>query len=333
MGSTILSNNRAERRMESFEGTVEGSDKVRLDVYVSETLKLLSRSQLKARLVSASVNGISAKLSRTLREGDRLSLFWEEAPPSGLDAENIPLTVLFENDRVIVVDKAQGMVTHPAHGNWSGTLANALAGRFSAGGEAEVGETPEAETSFKGNAPDRAGIVHRLDKDTSGLLIAAKDAEAQEFLSSQFRDRRVLKEYLAVCTRPPPVPSGRVEGRMGRDPRDRRRFAPVEQGGKIAVTDWKVLERYGPYVLIALRPRTGRTHQLRVHMKALGCPILGDPVYGRRDPRFPQETLMLHARRLRILLPGQTEPYTFTSEVPERFLRVLAALREEFTIG
>lgn len=311
--------------MESFEGIVGEPGNVRLDVYVSETLKLLSRSQLKTRLISATVNGRPAKPSRTLREGDRLALSWNAETPPGLEPEVIPLKVVYEDDRVIVVDKAQGMVTHPAHGNWRGTLANALAGRSSArrvdpgAGESEA------------RPPDRAGIVHRLDKDTSGLLIAAKDAEAQEFLSAQFRDRRVLKEYLALCSRPLPAPSGRVEGRMGRDPRDRKRFCPVEEGGKTAVTDWKVLERYGPYSLVALRPRTGRTHQLRVHMKALGCPILGDPLYGRRDPRFPDATLMLHARRLRILLPGRAEPSTFTSEVPERFLRVLAALRAEFS--
>ncbi len=311
--------------MASFEGIVEGPGNARLDVYVSETLRLLSRSQLKARLRSAAVNGRPAKPSRVLREGDRLSLTWEEEIPAGLEPEDIPLSVLYEDERVIVVDKAQGMVTHPAHGNWSGTLANALAGRRPGGG-AEAGD----RGSVPGAAPDRAGIVHRLDKDTSGLLIAAKDAEAQEFLSAQFRDRRVLKEYLALCSRPLPAPSGRVEGRMGRDPRDRKRFAPVETGGKVAVTDWKVLERLGPYALVALRPRTGRTHQLRVHMKALGCPILGDPLYGRRDPRFPEATLMLHARRLRILLPGHSEPSMFTAEVPERFRRVLAALRAEF---
>lgn len=311
--------------MASFEGIVEGPGNARLDVYVSETLRLLSRSQLKARLRSAAVNGKPAKPSRVLREGDRLSLTWEEEISAGLEPEDIPLSVLYEDERVIVVDKAQGMVTHPAHGNWSGTLANALAGRRPGGG-AEAGDRGSAP----GAAPDRAGIVHRLDKDTSGLLIAAKDAEAQEFLSAQFRDRRVLKEYLTLCSRPLPAPSGRVEGRMGRDPRDRKRFAPVETGGKLAVTDWKVLESLGPYSLVALRPRTGRTHQLRVHMKALGCPILGDPLYGRRDLRFPEATLMLHARRLRILLPGRSEPSTFTAEVPERFRRVLAALRAEF---
>ncbi len=316
--------------MESFEGTVEGPGGTRLDVYVAETLGLLTRSQFKARLRSARVNGKPVKASRILKTGDSLSLSWEEEPPSGLEPEDIPLTVLYEDARTIVLDKAQGMVTHPAHGNWRGTLANALAGRLSAARRSRDEGGPDGRSS---GAPDRAGIVHRLDKDTSGVIIAAKDAEAQEYLSAQFRDRRVLKEYLALVAAPLPAPAGRVEGRMGRDPRDRKRFAPVEKGGKTAVTDWKVLQEYGPYRLVALRPRTGRTHQLRVHMKALGSPILGDPLYGRRDPRFPEATLMLHARRLRILLPGHAEPSTFTAEVPEHFRRALAALRREFPDG
>ncbi len=309
--------------MTAYEGLVEGPGGARLDVYVAETLRLLTRSQLKTRLLAASVNGRPVKLSRILREGDRLALSWEEEPSPGLEPQDIPLSVVYEDDRVVVVDKPQGMVTHPAHGNWRGTLANALAGRLDRAGEGARGGRP----------PERAGIVHRLDKDTSGLLIAAKDPEAQEYLAVQFRDRRVLKEYLAISARPLPAPSGRVQGRMGRDPRDRKRFAPLETGGKVAVTDWKVLESLGPYRLVALRPRTGRTHQLRVHLRALGCPILGDPLYGRRDGRFPDATLMLHARRLRILLPGRTEPSTFIADVPERFRAILEALRAEFGDG
>jgi len=310
--------------MNAYEGLVEGPGGARLDVYVAESLRLLTRSQLKTRLLASAVNGRPVKLSRILREGDRLSLSWEEELSPGFEPQDIPLSVIYEDDRVVVVDKPQGMVTHPAHGNWRGTLANALAGRL---------ERAREGRGVGGQPPERAGIVHRLDKDTSGLLIAAKDTETQEFLAAQFRDRRVLKEYLSVTTSAPPAPSGRVEGRMGRDPRDRKRFAPLETGGKAAVTDWKVLESLGPYSLVALRPRTGRTHQLRVHMRALGCPILGDPLYGRRDARFPGATLMLHARRLRILLPGRTEPSTFAAEVPDRFRTVLEALRAEFGDG
>lgn len=315
---------RAGPHMRTFEGRVEEPGAQRLDVYVADTLGLLSRSQLKSRLVSAFVNGRPVKLSRPLHPADILSLEWRDEPDTSFLPEDIPLSVLYEDERVIVIDKAQGMVTHPAHGNWQGTLANALLGRILTA----RGSEPRDEA--RDGAPDRAGIVHRLDKDTSGLIIAAKDSETQAFLSAQFRDRRVQKEYLAVSSAPLPADAGRVEGRMGRDPRDRKRFAPVDRGGKTAVTDWKVLASYGPYRLVALRPRTGRTHQLRVHMKSLGCPILGDPLYGRADPRFPDASLMLHARRLRILLPGRGEPSTFTAKVPERFQRVLAALEAEF---
>jgi len=308
--------------MSTYEGRVEGIEGQRLDVYVAETLKILSRSQLKSRLVCAAVNGKPVKLSRALRPGDLLCLEWRDAVDPGFLPEEIPLTMLFENDEVIVIDKPQGMVVHPAHGNWNGTLANALLGKLLK--ERGLASTAGTQTL------DRAGVVHRLDKDTSGVILADKDAKSQAFLCSQFKDRKVLKEYLAITIAPPPVPNGRLEDRLGRDPHDRKRFAPVTEGGKSAVTDWKVLADYGPYRLVALRPRTGRTHQLRVHMKSLGCPILGDPLYGRKDPRFPGATLMLHARRIRIRLPGHEKPSTFSAQVPERFHRVLEALEAEF---
>ena len=296
--------------MGSYHGVVEDSEGLRLDKYIAETLGLLSRSQLKSRLVSASVNGFEAKLSRLLHPGDDVCVEWTDEVDPGFVPEEIPLSVLYEDARSIVIDKPQGMVVHPARGNWRGTLANALLYRILQ----EHSGIPLSENAV----PDRAGIVHRLDKDTSGVLIAAKDAEAQAFLSTQFRNRKVFKEYLAITVRPPPTPSGRIENTLGRDPGDRKRFAPVTRGGKIAVTDWKVLAAYGPYRVVALRLHTGRTHQIRVHLKTLGCPILGDPVYGRRDGRFPDATLMLHARRLRILLPGRSDPSLFSARVPER---------------
>ncbi|HSV55644.1 MAG TPA: RluA family pseudouridine synthase, partial [Magnetospirillaceae bacterium] len=191
--------------MPSYRGIVEGSGGARLDIYVAETLGLLTRSQLKNRLRSASVNGKPARLSRAVHMGDLLELAWENEPFSGTAAQDIHLEILYENGRVIVIDKPQGMVTHPAHGNWMGTLANALAGR-------KVPAAPDFRP------PERAGIVHRLDKDTSGVIIAAKDAEAQEYLASQFRNRRVLKEYIAITSAPLPAPSGRICGRMGRVP-------------------------------------------------------------------------------------------------------------------
>jgi 23S rRNA pseudouridine1911/1915/1917 synthase len=180
----------------------------------------------------------------------------------------------------------------------------------------------------------RPGIVHRLDKDTSGVLIAAKSPAAHAFLARQFHDRLARKRYLAITVSAPAGPTGRVEDRLARDPRDRKRFTSVTRGGRSAVTVYRVIHTYqaakpaeGIFALVVLAPRTGRTHQLRVHMKGLGTPILGDPLYGRRDPRFPEATLMLHARSLTITLPGESEPQTFRSPMPERFRLVLRGLQ------
>jgi len=295
---------------------------MRLDVYVSEKLGLFTRSQARGRIVDAAVNGVPARLARTVRQGDRVTVRYVDPPPTDLAAEDLPLTVIFENDDVIVLDKPQGIVVHPGSGNRSGTLLNALlfhcrnmAGRFPA-------EDP------------RPGIVHRLDKDTSGVIIAAKNPEAHAFLARQFHDRAARKRYLAVTLGMPPVPSGKVAERLGRDPRNRKRFTWVASGGRSALTLYKVIRSYrapGPperaYALLVLFPRTGRTHQLRVHMKRLGIPILGDSVYGRRDDLFPEATLMLHARSLSILLPGESEQRTFLSPLPERFRSVVRTLQ------
>jgi 23S rRNA pseudouridine1911/1915/1917 synthase len=305
-----------------WHGTVGPEGAPRADVYVAETAGVLSRSQLKARAAVILVNGAEAKPSRPLKAGDRLELVWTDDDPSSIEAEDIPLSIIFEDGRVIVVDKAQGMVTHPGAGNRRGTLANAalfIARRGSA-------PSPNSGPAL------RAGIVHRLDKDTSGVIVVAKDLDAQVFLAGQFKERLARKEYLAV-TRGVPVPaSGRITDRLGRDPRERKRFAAVSEGGKVAVTDYRILASWGVagrgegYALVSLRPRTGRTHQLRVHMAGLGSPILGDPIYGRKDGRFPEATLMLHAHRLSVTLPGGGSPSLFVAPVPRRFRDLVASL-------
>lgn len=301
-----------------YEGVVEGAEPGRADRYIAEVLRLMSRSQLKARSAELFVEGRPAKLSRPLKAGERLVVEWLEEAPTELLPEELPLSVIYEDERVIVVDKAQGMVTHPGAGNRSGTLANALLHRLRTG--------PQAEATM----PARAGIVHRLDKDTSGLLIAAKDAEAQAFLAAQFKERTAHKEYIAVTRGVPRPAEGRVENRLGRDPRERKRFAALPQGGRMAVTDYRVLYVYGNYSLVALKPKTGRTHQLRVHLAGLGTPILGDPIYGKKDQNFPEATLMLHALRLRIRLPGREEAELFKSAVPRRFKALLAELERRY---
>ncbi|HAE21205.1 MAG TPA: RluA family pseudouridine synthase [Spirochaetaceae bacterium] len=303
--------------MAELEGLVQGEAEMRLDRYIADELGSLSRSQLKLRSLAIRVNGREAKLSRLVKPGDSFAIVLKDEEAAGEAAEELELDILYEDASVIVLNKAQGMVTHPAHGNWRGTLANGLLGLFKAQRDAA-------------EAPSRAGIVHRLDKDTSGLIIAAKTAAAQEFLAAQFRDRTTRKIYLAVCQGVPAAASGRIDTWLARDPRDRKRFCVSAEGdGKHAQSDYKLLGSAEGYALLALRPRTGRTHQLRVHCKRLGCPILGDPIYGRKDKRFPEATLMLHARELMITLPGEAEARVFSAPIPERFLRILRLLALE----
>ncbi len=298
---------------------------VRLDVYLSEHLGLFSRSQARGRLVEVSVNGAAARLARRVRDGDILHLSYRDPPPLDLLPQDIPLDVCFENADVIVVDKPAGMVVHPGSGNRSGTFLNAL-----------LGHCRELASRF-GAEDARPGIVHRLDKDTSGILIAAKSPEAHAFLARQFHERVVRKRYLAITMGVPSPSQGLIEDRIARDPRHRKRFMSVASGGRLAATRYRVLRSFaaqgdagrGPsrYALVLLAPKTGRTHQLRVHLKGLGAPILGDAVYGKRDPRFPDASLMLHARSLSIVLPGEREPRTFAARLPDRFRQVVRRLQ------
>ncbi len=313
----------------------------RADSFVSERSGLLTRSQIKARGAVIRVNGKAVKPARGVKAGDRVEVEWLEEASPDLEAEDIPLEIIYEDSHSIVVDKAQGMVTHPGHGNRRGTLANALLGRLLGTGGARPPASGAGDWNAAPSAVPRAGIVHRLDKDTSGVIIAAKDAAAQAFLAAQFKDRLTKKEYLAITRGIPRPPEGRISDQLGRDRRDRKRFARLETGGRVAITDYKVMASWRPsgapaqgrdsgYALVSLRPRTGRTHQLRVHMAGLGTPILGDPIYGSRDPRFPEASLMLHAHRLRITLPGQAEASLFRATVPPRVKQLVAELRRQF---
>jgi 23S rRNA pseudouridine1911/1915/1917 synthase len=292
---------------------------MRLDRFVAEKMGLFTRSQAKSRVTALRVNGEPARPSRHLRIGDQVTVDYDDQPAAGSAgempaAQSIPLAILFENDQVVVIDKPQGMVVHPGSGNRSGTLVNALLAHR--GGLAEAFGGREA----------RPGIVHRLDKDTSGVIITATNPAAHEHLAHQFRDRRVRKLYLAVVRGAPRGDAGRVDGGIARSRRDRKRFAPVAAGGRRAVTDWRVLRRWDGFSLVLLAPRTGRTHQLRVHLKLLGSPVLGDPLYGGKDARFPDATLMLHAWKLRIVLPGDSAARDFRAPLPERFKALLRDL-------
>ena len=295
---------------------------MRLDRYIGAQGEL-SRSQLKARRAAARVNGVPVKWSFTLKDGDTIEVFWEDSPPTTLIAENIPLDVLYEDERVIVVNKAQGMVVHPGAGNRSGTLVNALLGRQAARGVEAAAEW----------AAVRPFVAHRLDKDTSGALIAAWDSGALAFLQEQFKARTVKKRYIALTRGAPRKERGRISGRIARSVRDRKRFTVSKTRGKAAFTRYRVKERFilpdgAEYALLFLHPATGRTHQLRVHLRARGYPIIGDPLYGLRDRHFPDASLALHARRLSLVLPGREAPSLFLAPLPAPFRRLIARLRD-----
>ena len=278
---------------------------MRLDRYAAECLKLFSRSQAKSLGLQAKVNGKAARLSKLVEAGDMLELSWQPVPEQTLAAEDIPLDILFENERVVVINKASGMAVHPGAGIPRGTVANALLFR--------TGPL----------APGRAGLVHRLDKDTSGVLIAARDSEALACLAAQFKARTVQKRYAAIVSGIPREPEGCISLPLARDPRDRKRFAPAAPGtGKTAQTRYRLIRSWAGHALLLVQPRTGRTHQIRVHLASLGCPVAGDPVYGRPHPLG----LMLHAYSLEIVLPGAAAPSFFKAPLPARFRNFIRSL-------
>jgi 23S rRNA pseudouridine1911/1915/1917 synthase len=278
--------------------TEEGENK-RLDTYISQNLELLSRSQLAKRGVAPTVNGKPAKLSKILRENDELFVEWREAEPVKFLAERLPLDILYEDEDVIVVNKAAGLVVHPGAGNRSGTLVNGLLWHFEQ-------KTGHHEESFP-NA-ERPFIAHRLDKDTSGVLIAAWHEGTLRFLQDQFKSRAVKKTYIAIVHGAAPSKAV-MDNYLCRSGKNRKIFmVSPENCGKRAITRLrlvKIFQKQGEvFSLLTLRPKTGRTHQLRVQLSSLGFPILGDPLYGKPSKAFPSAPLRLHASRLQITLPN-----------------------------
>ncbi|NLK45895.1 MAG: RluA family pseudouridine synthase [Treponema sp.] len=299
------------------------TEPMRLDLYVAQAKGGMSRSRLKSTAQIITLNGKNAKLSKNVHVGDKIEIKWENPKPENLEPEDIPLDIIFENSRVTVVNKNHGIVVHPAAGNWSGTLVNALL--FHWGKSAQILDEKENSLLL------RPGIVHRLDKDTSGVLITARDRDALTWLQNQFQTRRVKKEYIAIVTGRPKEIQGSIKTGIIRDSRNRKKFATTDiDKGKFAHTIYKCIACYGPYSLIRIKLKTGRTHQIRVHMKYLGCPVLGDSIYGKKDILFENDCLMLHARRLGIRLPESNEFSIFEAPVPQRFKKVLKTLHEKF---
>ncbi len=304
-----------EQRRHTFTTVVEETDVegLRADKYIAEYLRLFTRSQLKQRGLEIFLDGKAVKPSKAVYPGAALEIRYGSAPSGWLEAEPIPLTIVYEDEDVVVVHKEQGMVVHPAAGNFSGTLVQGLLYHISA---LKAG-FPEQEL--------RPGIVHRLDKETSGVIIAAKHIESFSFLSAEFAERRVRKHYLAeVAGRPHPA-SGRISYPIARDRHNRKRFTWKRGDGKESLSLYRRLREVSPQSsLVLLQPKTGRTHQLRVHMNAIGHPIVGDPVYGKTPPLRSGASLMLHAYSLSIRLPSGGRR-TFRAPLPLRFRRLLSA--------
>jgi 23S rRNA pseudouridine1911/1915/1917 synthase len=306
---------------DAFSFTVHASEAgMRLDVLLASRPGGISRS-LAAQLIDAGhvrVNGVARKPGYRVRGGEVVAGRLPDPQPTGFLPEPIPLHRLYEDADIIVIDKPAGLVVHPAPGHRSGTLVNAL-----------LYHCPD----LTGIGTElRPGIVHRLDKDTSGTLVVAKTAAALEHLAGQFKRRTVRKDYLALVHGEMPAPNGTVRLPIGRHPVDRKRMSTMSRKGREAETEWRVLRTLCGASLLEVGLRTGRTHQIRVHCAAIGHPILGDPVYGRGrgggERRGPGRQ-MLHALRLEIDHPRTGERMRFESPLPEDMLGVLRELGGE----
>lgn len=290
----------------SFVAEEEG----RVDV-VSVNALSIARSVFSNPTVKISVDGKECKKSRKLKIGERVSITYKEEILEGLEKEEIPLSILYEDDDILVINKEQGMTVHPGAGVYSGTLANALLGLY--------GE--DFETCGDSLRP---GIVHRLDKDTSGVMVIAKTKEAHLSLSEQFSEHTNEKYYLALAKGFFTNREGICDKRIVRDRNNRKKYTVTnnKSEGKDALTKWRVLSQGRNYALLSIRIFTGRTHQIRVHLSSISHPILGDPIYSRKDENYPDASLMLHAYRLVFNHPVTKEKMVFRAPLADRFFPI-----------
>ena len=332
----------SEKVPADFEGSI------RLDKFIASLPNGMNRSKLKSGVTEILINGKKVKLSAKVQASDQIDIQWEDNIPDDIEPENLPLDIIYEDENVTVVNKKQGMVTHPACGNWNGTLVNALLYHWGRKAVSQLKEGSASEILER----RRPGIVHRLDKETSGIIITAKNRDSEEFLQKQFKEKSLQKEYILICTGRPPKRTGDIRTQIIRDPKNRHRFKAVDdtQRGKFARTIYHCIACYGNYSLMRVRIKTGRTHQIRVHMKYLGCPILGDSIYNKPDKNFPNATLMLHSVQLKIRLPhflntetnnlsdfanyaeiSKGDGFTiFRTRTPQRFIEIEKKLKKMF---
>ncbi len=302
-----------------YQFEVKSDDMVRIDKFLSECLPEISRAQIK-RLIEAgfvTLDGVTVeKAGLKAKPGDQLEILVMLEQDTGLVPERITLDIIFENGQIIVVNKPSGMVVHPGAGNHTGTLVNALLTHFPP--IRDVGSV------------DRPGVVHRLDKETSGVMVFAKTEKAYRWLVNQFKSQEVYKSYLALVDGHPPTPTGRIEAPITRDSRTRTRMAVgVQSQGKPAVSEYYLLQKFNRHTLLEVHPITGRTHQIRVHLSYLGVPVVGDSLYGQRRPSISLGRIFLHAKMLKLRLPGERNLRSFEAPVPDALQSVLLELQKQ----
>lgn len=301
-----------EAGLETVTAEAEGAG-TRADVFLAAKLGV-SRSNMQKLLEDGRVKRSEKiiKANYKVRAGEMFVVDIPEPEPIEAVPENIPLDIIYEDDDVVVLNKARGMVVHPAPGNYTGTLVNALLYHCS---------------NLSGiNSAIRPGIVHRLDKDTSGIMIVAKNDAAHISLSQQIQSKTAVRTYLAVVRGNIKTDSGTIETQIARDKTDRKKMAVVKEGGRDAITDYEVLERFGKYTLVRCKLRTGRTHQIRVHMEYLGYPLVGDPKYSPMKTPFGIKGQALHSHTLEFTHPRTGERMKFEAPLPEDMHKIITRL-------
>ena len=302
--------------MEKRQLTVQEDENMRIDVYLSEKLENISRASVKKLIIEENVlvNSRLIKPRYIVKSGDLIEVTFEaEEEAVEILKEDIPLEVVYEDSDLAVINKPQGMVVHPATGNMTGTLVNALLFKF--------------DTLSTLNGEDRPGIVHRIDKDTSGLLMIAKNDFAHEGLAEQLKEHTTTRKYYALVEGPIKEENGTIDAPIGRHRIDRKRMTVTETNSKEAVTHFTVLEKFEKHTLVEAQLETGRTHQIRVHMAYINHPVVGDPVYGYKNQKFNLEGQLLFAKKIGFVHPRSGEYLEFEVELPEYFSKILTILR------
>jgi 23S rRNA pseudouridine1911/1915/1917 synthase len=289
-------------------------ENVRLDVFLNEIYEDMSRNYLQKLIKNENVliNGLIRKKNYMLQSGDKIEITIPEPEELKIEPENIEIEIIYEDDYLAVVNKPRGMVVHPAIGNYTGTMVNALL--FKLGNLSSI------------NGVIRPGIVHRIDKDTTGLLVVAKDDYTHQFLSQQIKEYKANRIYKALVHGKMKESKGTINLPIGRDEKDRKKMTVTYKNSKEAITHFETIEIFKDYSYLNIKLETGRTHQIRVHLSHIGYPIVGDDIYGRKNNEFKMKGQLLHAERLSFVHPYTKKIMEFRSEIPEDFKKIIYKL-------